>query len=49
VPAAADKPARPKRGAGWAKAKPKPSTRPTRRGEAAKRQPTKGRPGGNKK
>jgi len=49
APAAADKPARPKRGAGWAKAKPKPSTRPTRRGEAAKRQPTKGRPGGNKK
>lgn len=43
-----EKPARPKRGPGWAKAKPKPSSRPTRRG-AAKRQPTGSRPGGNKR
>jgi 23S rRNA pseudouridine2605 synthase len=46
---AAEKPPRMKRGVGWAKPKPKPSSRPTRRGEAAKRHPTKGRPGGNKK
>lgn len=45
---AAEKPARPKRGPGWAKAKPKPSSRPTRRG-TTKRQPTGGRPGGNKR
>jgi 23S rRNA pseudouridine2605 synthase len=48
----AEKPARLKRGAGWAKPKPKPnqrpSSRPTRRGSISKRQPTKGRPGGNK-
>lgn len=47
-----EKPARPKRGAGWAKAKPKstrPSSRPTRRGEGAKRGPSKDRPGGTKK
>ena len=43
-----DKSSRPKRGAGWAKAKPRPSSRPTRRG-AAKPQPGKGRPGGGRK
>jgi len=43
------KPTRPKRGAGWAKAKPRPSTRPTRRGASPKRTPTKGRPGGSKR
>ena len=46
---APEKPARPKRGAGWAKAKPRPSSRPTKRGAAARRPPTKGRPGGGKK
>ena len=46
--AAAEKTARPKRGPGWAKAKPKASSRPTRRG-TTKRQPTGGRPGGNKR
>jgi len=45
----AEKPARPKRGAGWAKAKPRPSTRPIRRGASPKRAPTKGRPGGSKR
>lgn len=45
---AAEKPVRPKRGPGWAKAKPKPSSRPTRRG-ATKPQPRGGRPGGSKR
>ncbi len=45
---AVEKPARPKRGAGWAKAKPRPSSRPTRRG-MSKGQTTRGRPGGNKR
>lgn len=50
---APEKPARFKRGAGWAKPKPKanqrPSSRPTKRGTAAKRTSTRGRPGGGKK
>lgn len=46
---APEKPARTKRGAGWAKPKPRPSSRPTRRGGAAGRRPTRDRPGGDKK
>jgi 23S rRNA pseudouridine2605 synthase len=43
-----EKPTRPKRGPGWAKAKPRPSSRPTKRG-GAKPQSTRNRPGGDGK